>query len=246
MDLQIFNYEQKQIRTVVDRNGETLFVAKDVCDALGLSNTSQALGRIELEDKDNIILDDVTGRNRKMLAVTESGLYALIFESQKAEAKKFKKWVTGDVLPKIRKTGSYVAQNVVPFEVLERETSAALRLASTFGFEGNQAKLSAAKAMKEYYKIDVQSLIGATHLVSESQEAELTPTELGKRVGLSAQAINKLLAEKGLQEKTEDKWIATNKGKRFAIVLDTGKKHSNGAPVQQIKWKESVTKEIAA
>ena len=139
----------------------------------------------------------------------------------------------------LKGTSPKIRESLIVFE-----TSKAF--GSHFGLSGNQLLLSANKATKELTGFDPMSTLGITHLISESQEAELTPTELGKRVGLSAQAINKLLAEKGLQEKTEDKWIATSKGKRFAIVLDTGKKHSNGAPVQQIKWKESVTKEIAA
>ncbi|MFM6976912.1 MAG: Bro-N domain-containing protein [Sphingobacteriaceae bacterium] len=240
MDLQIFDYEERQIRTVIDRNGDTLFVAKDVCDALGLSNTSRALERVPLEDKDNITLSNDVGRQQRMLVVTESGLYTLIFESQKEEAKKFKKWITGEVLPQLRKTGSYSFNKSMPLDVIEKETGAALRLASMFGLEGNQAKLSAMMAINKYYGVNVQELIGVTHLVSDVQETLLTPTEIGKQIGLSSQKCNLALRDLGFQKKIGDVWIVTDEGKKYSTLLDTTKKHSTGTPIQQIKWKSSV------
>lgn len=185
---------------------------------------------------------DSYGRNQISYEMTRDGFMflAMGFTGEKAAAIKESFIEAFNLMESVLKgTSPKIRESLVVFE-----TSKAF--GSHFGLSGNQLLLSANKATKELTGFDPMSALGITHLISESQEAELTPTELGKRVGLSAQAINKLLAEKGLQEKTEDKWIATNKGKRFAIVLDTGKKHSNGAPVQQIKWKESVTKEIAA
>ena len=104
MDLQIFNYEERQIRTSVNEKGEMLFVARDVCDVLEIANTSQALSRIDDDEKDDIIINDAIGRQQKVCSVNESGLYSLIFTSTKQEAKKFRKWVTSEVLPSIRKT----------------------------------------------------------------------------------------------------------------------------------------------
>jgi len=88
---------------------DPLFVAKDVCHALGLSNPSQALATLDHEEK-GICESDTLGGKQSLLVVTESGLYTLTFKSLKDEAKKFRKWVTSEVLPSIRKSGSYSPQ----------------------------------------------------------------------------------------------------------------------------------------
>lgn len=107
-ELQIFNYNDKQVRTI-ERNGEPWFVASDVCKILSLDNTAQALTRLEGDEIDTIILNDGIGNPERMV-INESGLYSLILGSRKPEAREFKKWVTSEVLPSIRKTGSYSLQ----------------------------------------------------------------------------------------------------------------------------------------
>ena len=102
---------------IVTIGGEPWWVAKDVCGVLGIGNVSDAVrGRADREndgldedeyrDIDNV---DVTGRTQQMLCVNESGLYSLVFKSRKPDAKRFRKWVTSEVLPSIRRTGRYVA-----------------------------------------------------------------------------------------------------------------------------------------
>ncbi len=105
--LQAFAYGDSMVRTVKDEeSGEFLFVAKDVLDILELENTTRALDGL---DDDELTLLKVMsgGQMRDMKCVTESGLYNLIFKSRKEEAKTFKRWVTHEVLPSIRKTGGY-------------------------------------------------------------------------------------------------------------------------------------------
>jgi len=90
--------------------GEPVFLAKDVCDILDLENVTKALYTLDEDEK--LTLPVVrAGQTREMNFVTESGLYGLIFQSRKPEAKKFRKWVTNEVLPSIRKTGSYSLAN---------------------------------------------------------------------------------------------------------------------------------------
>lgn len=101
-----FNENNKPIRVEVI-NEEPWFVAKDVCDALGIEKYRDALGRLEEDEKGCPVTVDTLGGPQKMSAVNESGLYSLIFQSRKPEAKKFRKWVTSEVLPSIRKTGRY-------------------------------------------------------------------------------------------------------------------------------------------
>lgn len=107
-ELQIFKNEQfGEIRTTIN-NGEPLFVAADVCKALDIGNTKMATDRLDNDEKDEVSLTDTIGRNQNMTAITESGLYSLVLGSRKPEAKIFKRWITHDVIPTIRKTGGYV------------------------------------------------------------------------------------------------------------------------------------------
>ena len=108
MKLEIFrNAEFGEVRTIVGEDGEPWFVGKDVATALGYKDTSSALKRhVDIEDKLSRCFTD-SGQSREMYIVNESGLYSLILSSKLESAKRFKKWVTGEVLPSIRKTGSY-------------------------------------------------------------------------------------------------------------------------------------------
>ena len=119
-ELQIFNNaEFGQVRTVTINN-EPWFVGKDVAEALGYSNTNKALlDHVDDEDKtDEVTIRDSIGRNQNPICINESGIYALIFGSKLPNAKKFKRWVTSEVLPTIRKTGSYGTPKVPPVKNL--------------------------------------------------------------------------------------------------------------------------------
>lgn len=111
-ELQIFkNNEFGEIRTVT-KNNEPWFIATDVCSALDISNTSQALTRLDDDEKNTIILNEGIGNPNKSI-VSEYGLYNLILASRKKEAKKFKRWITHDVIPSIRKHGAYMSSEVI-------------------------------------------------------------------------------------------------------------------------------------
>lgn len=106
--IQRFDFKGAALRTLTDENGEPWFVAKDVCDVLELSNVGQALARLDNDEKSSITLNDGTPGNPNRAIVSESGLYALVLASRKPEAHEFKRWVTHEVLPQIRKTGGYI------------------------------------------------------------------------------------------------------------------------------------------
>jgi prophage antirepressor-like protein len=101
-----FEFDATLVRTIA-KEGQAWFVAKDVCDILDIDNPSQAVARLD-EDEKGITTTYTTGGARECLTVNESGLYSLIFTSRKPEAKRFRKWVTSEVLPAIRQTGRYV------------------------------------------------------------------------------------------------------------------------------------------
>lgn len=100
-----FTYGPHQVRTLTI-NGEPAFIAKDLCAVLDLSNPRTSLALLD-EDERGVHTVDTPGGTQKMAYVTESGMYSFILRSRKPEAKKFKRWVTHDVLPQIRKTGAY-------------------------------------------------------------------------------------------------------------------------------------------
>lgn len=105
----VFTYNKNSQPIRVEMiNDEPWFVAKDVCDVLGLTDTSKTVERLDEDEKLMRILF-VSGQNRQLWLVNESGLYNLIFASRKPEARAFRKWVTGEVLPAIRRTGGYMA-----------------------------------------------------------------------------------------------------------------------------------------
>lgn len=107
---QIFQYQQHQLRTVI-KDGEPWFVAKDVCDVLNHSNHKVAVTRLDEDEVSKVYLTDSLGRKQQTTIVNEAGLYSLILTSNKPEAKQFKRWVTHEVIPTIRKTGGYVAND---------------------------------------------------------------------------------------------------------------------------------------
>ena len=108
--LKIFEYGEQQVRTV-EKDGEAWFVAKDVCDILGLENVTKALKRLD-EDELTLLRVRAGGQNREINGINESGLYALILRSDKPEAKPFRRWVTHEVLPDIIKHGMYMSDKL--------------------------------------------------------------------------------------------------------------------------------------
>lgn len=107
-ELKIFTYKNSEVRTV-EKNNEPWFVLKDVCAVLGISHVTDTANRMDFDEVGQTEVIDSVGRIQKAYVVNESGLYNVILRSDKPEAKPFRKWVTGTVLPSIRKTGGYIA-----------------------------------------------------------------------------------------------------------------------------------------
>lgn len=106
MSLIPFEFKGASVRVHTDNEGNPWWVAKDVCDVLGFVNSSQTLTRLESDEK-GVISNETLGGMQDMTTINESGLYTLILGSRKPEARQFKKWITAEVIPEIRKTGSY-------------------------------------------------------------------------------------------------------------------------------------------
>nr|DAF67510.1 MAG TPA: repressor domain protein [Caudoviricetes sp.] len=120
-ELQIFNYNTHQVRTV-ERDGEPWFVLKDVCEVLGLTNHKVVAKRLDGDEVSLTYLIDSVGRQQETTIINESGLYNVILRSDKPEAKPFRRWVTSEVLPSIRRTGGYIQgqETLSPAELMAK------------------------------------------------------------------------------------------------------------------------------
>lgn len=122
MDIQVFNNDQfGSIRASLSSDGQPWFVAKDVCDSLGIGKYRDALSRLD-DDERGSVLVDTPGGPQTVGTVSEAGFYKLVMRSRKPEAKAFQRWVTHEVLPAIRRTGGYMVakQDETPEQIMAR------------------------------------------------------------------------------------------------------------------------------
>lgn len=165
-EIQLFSFESQQVRTVIV-NSEPYFVGKDVAEILEYSDTNQAI-RKHVDDEDKLTRQfNGSGQNRSMTIINESGLYSLILSSKMPNAKKFKRWVTSEVLPTIRKNGIYMT-NAKAQELVTNPTSLAdllqqaadqLKMEQQARLEAEQ-RLEDAQPAVEFYE-DFADLEGA-------------------------------------------------------------------------------------
>lgn len=150
INLQTWSYENSEIRTV-EKGGEPWFVGKDVAAVLGYSNTRDAIARhVDEEDKASVGIHDGS-QMREVVAVNESGLYSLILSSKLPNAKKFKRWVTSEVLPSIRKHGAYMTDQTL--EQALTSPDFLIQLATQLKEEKEQRKQLEAKVEQDKPKV---------------------------------------------------------------------------------------------
>ena len=126
-----------------------------------------------------------------------------------------------------------------------KEFRAIFGIARLIGLDKNAAAISANQGTAALTGVNMLQLMDRTHLATPGQEVYFTPTELGSRFVKSAKAFNQLLVQAGLQENIAGHWVPTEKGRVHAYIMDTGKAHGSGAPIQQVKWRDSVLGEVA-
>ena len=255
-DLIPFAFEGHQVRIATDEDGNSLFHAGDVCAALAFANPRQAVeSHVDSEDVQK--LDTLTaGGMQQMNHINESGLYALILGATKEEAKRFKKWITSEVLPSIRKSGSYRAPGA-PAKRASRSQQTLLSDARAIDFIGNMiakvpgARLDVVAAIKlrmieERTGLPATQFGGALPAGALEKAVKLNPTEIGRRFApkVSPIRINKALIELGLQRKTESGHVLTEAG---ALHGESRPFQANNHHVgDQIGWHESVIDVVRA
>ncbi len=200
-----------KVRTLF-QNNEILFVAADVCKALEIKNTRDAVARLDADEK-GVGSTDTLGGKQKVNVVTEAGLYNLVLASRKPEAKNFKRWITHDVIPQIRKTGQYAAKGrkPLPDEVQQKRAEAMLLNART-----RQSKawmnICDKTTVPEYKRICQQkaaeALAGVPVLpLEEVKERTYSAADIGKVYGVSAMKIGQLANKHNLKTSQYGKYF---------------------------------------
>ena len=238
-----FDFEGRQVRIITDAQGEPWFVAADVLSTISLDR--KALERLD-DDEKGVNSIHTPGGVQEMTTVNEPGLYALVLGSRKAEAKRFKRWVTHEVLPAIRKTGSYAVPAVaaLPAPTQDRVTSLLLigeAVAKVPGVKAGIAMAATLTCIHENTGLTIETLRRALPAANEPI-CSLNATQLGKLVGLSAKTTNLRLANLGLQVRNErDEWELTEPGEAWAEAMPYSR---NGHSGYQILWNPSVAQEL--
>ena len=251
------------VRTVlIDK--EPYFVGKDVCEAFDDKNHNRSLGRIDEEDKRREQITDILGRKQEAVLINESGLYALLFAMQPQKAnhdgvsdaypievqerikklRRFKRWVTSEVLPAIRKTGSYTVPKLeknpkyrtrmVGTAVRDIRSTAA-ELQKLFGLKSGIALAKATNMIERAYGVDMEEV---KELIppAEHETGFLNATQIGALLGVNARRANELLQLAGLQVRFNGTWRLTSKGKEHGEEMPYER---NGHSGYQIRWSES-------
>lgn len=246
-----YQFEGANVRAL-EIDGEPWFVGKDVAAILGYANETDALNTHCRGVAKRYPIPDALGRSQETRLISEPDMLRLVVNSTLPAAERFEGWVFEQVLPSIRKTGTYTAKSAITPLKATAEAAKALphlvRAARLFGCDKNAAAISANQAIYSMTNINLMQQLGHTHLEAEKQEHWYTPTELGKQMTppVSARQVNLLLAEAGLQFKRGEVWEASEAGNDFARIYDTGKRHGSGVPVTQMKWSHTVVAVLQA
>lgn len=169
-DITIFNHLGNNIRVTTDEQGEPLFVLKDVCNALGITNTRNVSARLD-EDMRGVRPVDTLGGTQQLTVINEVGLYEVIIRSDKPEAKAFRRWVTSEVLPSIRKHGMYATPTTVEDMIANPDNMIKVLTAIK---EEREARAKAEATL------EAQRPVAALGKAIETAEGGLTPSTFGK------------------------------------------------------------------
>lgn len=200
-ELQIFTNDEFGTVRVVMIDGKPFFVGKDVADILGYSNTRKALiDHVDEEDK-GVTKCDTLGGVQELMTINESGLYSLILSSKMPSAKKFRRWVTGDVLPSIRQYGVYGID-----EMLANPDAMIAALMELKAERQKRQGLESTVAVQQQQIIEMQPKVSYYDVVLNCEDLVAIST-IAKDYGWSATRMNRYLHEKGIEYKQGSIWL---------------------------------------
>lgn len=244
-DLQLFNFNGSNIRTLLIED-KPYFVGKDVAEVLGYSKPTDALTKhVDEDDSLKWGITDNLGRSQQTKIINESGMYSLVLSSKLPQAKEFKRWVTKEVLPAIRKHGAYATETKLEEMLNDPQT-----MITTL--QRLKEEQDARKALQ--IEVDKQT---EGRLIAEQQVAELKPkadytdkilqnkslvtiTQIAKDYGMSGQEMNRKLHKLGVQYKQGDTWLLyskhQHKGWTQSETHIVSKKDGTEKAVYNTKW----------
>ena len=195
--LQVFNYNSSEVRTVM-RDGEPWFCLVDVCRVLDLSSPHKVAERLDRDELTGIKVRS-GGQTREMTFINESGLYSVILRSDKPEAKPFRKWVTSEVLPTIRKTGRYGLDDTKAALAEAKLNNSRARVASAWMKISKENPVSSYKQVCAHYAS--AALAGREVLpLPDTGERTYTAAEVGAMLGgISANKVGRVANQNGLK-----------------------------------------------
>ena len=202
-----FTFENQGIR-VVEINGEPWFVGRDVAEVLGYNNSRDALRKhVDAEDKGVANCDTLGGR-QELTVINESGLYSLIVSSKLPSAKQFKRWVTSEVLPSIRKHGGYIAgqENL---EMSQEEFLAKAMQVANKVLEDRAKRIATLEAQNAQQTALIEEMkpkVSYYEMILKTPNTVLV-TQIAKDYGMSAMRLNEILCNKKIQYKRNGQWL---------------------------------------
>lgn len=231
-NMQIFNNPAFGSVRVVEIDGEPWLVGKDVATALGYSNPRDALRvHVDDEDKNTVVIHDGIPGNPNMTVINESGVYSLVMSSKLPDAKKFRRWVTSEVLPAIRKTGGYIhgAKDMTDMEIVSKAF-----LISQRTIEERNAEIKRLETTVQAQREEIAAFEPVRSYVNDilSSERTMTTTQIAADYGISARELNRILHAEHIQWKTNGQWVLykehMNKGYTKSVTVQIT--HSDGKP----------------
>lgn len=226
-----FEFDGNDVRTM-QINGEAWFVGKDVASVLGYQRTAKAIqDHVDEEDKDEVPVRDSIGRMQKTPIINESGLYSLILSSKLPSAKRFKRWVTSEVLPAIRKHGAYMTDQKIEEILLNPDTIITLAKELKAEREGRliaEQRVNELTPKASYYDLVLKN------------QSLVTITQIAKDYGMSGQEMNSKLHELKVQYKQGATWLLYSKYQRtgwtHSDTVMVKRKDGTQKAVMQTKW----------
>lgn len=222
-NISVFNFNQNEVRTIVNDDGEIWFVASDLATVLGYRNAPDMVRNLDNDEVSTTqIVRSSSGGNPNITIINESGLYSATLKSRKPEAKQFKKWVTSDVLPSIRKNGGYIAgqENDDPELILAKALQVANNVILRKTQELQQAQIERDFAIETKAHIsDKKTATAMATASAKSKEAEKLKEQLGESKNYaSVKAVESKVGGKYNWRELK-KWCVAN-GKKIKDIAD--------------------------
>lgn len=233
MDKEVLDFSNEQFGTIrtIEKDGQVWFIGNDVAEALGYSNIRKAVpDHVDEEDKLRTQIR-YAGQTREVTVINESGLYSLILSSKLPTAKQFKRWVTSEVLPTIRKHGGYLTPEKAAEVLLNPDTIIEL---------AKQIKgLKAENAMQAQQIAELKPKKDYVDIILSSPDT-VTTAQIAADYGMSARKLNQLLHERGFQYKVNGQWLLyqkyRNKGYTKSETIDVRRADGTVKTVMHTKW----------